>query len=107
MLLTGVSCVKEENQPVSPMTGNDDVPSFVAFGSQVDTKVSLMENGTSVNWNVGDLVAVLTEVVIFISSLLKVTEQTPSSAISLKASRSVCSTSQQISTLWLTLGQIT
>ncbi len=58
VLLSGVSCVKEENQPTPPMTGTDDVPSFVAHGSQVESKVSLMENGTSVNWNVGDLVAV-------------------------------------------------
>ena len=58
VLLSGVSCVKEENQPTPPMTGTDDVPSFVALGSQVESKVSLMENGTSVNWAVGDLVAV-------------------------------------------------
>ena len=58
VLLSGVSCTKEETQPIPPMTGNDDVPSFVALGSQVESKVSLMENGTSVNWAVGDLVAV-------------------------------------------------
>ena len=58
VLLSGVSCVKEENQPTPPMTGTDDVPSFMALGSQVESKVSLMENGTSVNWAVGDLVAV-------------------------------------------------
>ena len=57
MLLSGVSCVKEESQTVSPMTGTDQ-PYFMALGSQVGTKVSLMENGTSVNWTVGDLVAV-------------------------------------------------
>lgn len=43
---------------IPPVTGNDDVPSFMALGSQVKSKVSLMENGTSVNWAVGDLVAV-------------------------------------------------
>ena len=58
VLLSGVSCVKEESQPVSPVTGNNDVPYFTAFGSTVESKVSLMENGTSVNWAVGDLVAV-------------------------------------------------
>lgn len=58
VLLSGVSCVKEENQPTPPMTETDEVPSFVALGSQVESKVSLMENGTSVNWAVGDLVAV-------------------------------------------------
>ena len=40
------------------MTGNTEVPSFKALGSEVESKVSLMENGTSVNWIVGDLVAV-------------------------------------------------
>ena len=40
------------------MTDNADVPSFKALGSHVESKVSLMENGTSVNWTVGDLVAV-------------------------------------------------
>ena len=58
VLLSGVSCVKEENQPVSPVAGNNDVPYFTALGSPVESKVSLMENGTSVNWAVGDLVAV-------------------------------------------------
>ena len=58
VLLLGVSCVKEENQPVSPVAGNNDVPYFTALGSPVESKVSLMENGTSVNWTVGDLVAV-------------------------------------------------
>ena len=58
VLLSGVSCAKEENQIIPPVTGNDDVPSFMALGSQVESKVSLMENGTSVNWAVGDLVAV-------------------------------------------------
>ena len=58
VLLSGVSCAKEENQMIPPVTGNDDVPSFMALGSQVKSKVSLMENGTSVNWAVGDLVAV-------------------------------------------------
>ena len=58
VLLSGVSCAKEENQMIPPVTGNDDVPSFMALGSQVESKVSLMENGTSVNWAVGDLVAV-------------------------------------------------
>lgn len=58
VLLSGVSCAKEENQMIPPVTGNDDVPSFMAIGSQVESKVSLMENGTSVNWAVGDLVAV-------------------------------------------------
>lgn len=58
VLLSGVSCVKEESQLVSPVTGNNDVPYFTAFGSTVESKVSLMENGTSVNWAVGDLVAV-------------------------------------------------
>lgn len=43
---------------IPPVTGNDDVPSFMALGSQVESKVSLMENCTSVNWTVGDLVAV-------------------------------------------------
>lgn len=43
---------------IPPVTGNDDVPSFMALGSHVESKVSLMENGTSVNWAVGDLVAV-------------------------------------------------
>ena len=63
MLLMGVSCVKEEQETViPPVTENSDVPSFVALGSQVGgsaaSKVSLMENGTSVNWAIGDLVAV-------------------------------------------------
>ena len=58
VLLSGVSFAKEENQIIPPVTGNDDVPSFMALGSQVESKVSLMENGTSVNWAVGDLVAV-------------------------------------------------
>ena len=42
----------------SPVADHSDVPSFKALGSQVESKVSLMENGTSVNWTVGDLVAV-------------------------------------------------
>jgi len=58
VLLLGVSCVKEEQGTISPVTDNTDVPSFKALGSQVESKVSLMENGTSVNWTVGDLVAV-------------------------------------------------
>ena len=58
VLLLGVSCVKEELGTNSPVADNSDVPSFKALGSQVETKVSLMENGTSVNWTVGDLVAV-------------------------------------------------
>ena len=58
ILLSGVSCVKEEQGTVSSVTDNADVPSFKALGSQVESKVSLMENGTSVNWTVGDLVAV-------------------------------------------------
>ncbi len=58
VLLLGVSCVKEEQGTIFPVTDNTDVPSFKALGSQVESKVSLMENGTSVNWTVGDLVAV-------------------------------------------------
>lgn len=58
VLLLGVACVKEENQPVPPMTGDNDLPSFMASGGQIESKVSLLENGTSVRWSVGDLVAV-------------------------------------------------
>ena len=63
MLLMGVSCVKEEQETIiPPVTENSDVPSFVALGSQVggsaESKVSLVENSTSVNWAIGDLVAV-------------------------------------------------
>ena len=58
MLLLGVSCTKEEHTTTLPMTENTDVPSFQALGSPVESKVALMENGTSVNWTVGDLVAV-------------------------------------------------
>ena len=58
MLLLGVSCTKEEHTTTLPVTENTDVPSFQALGSPVESKVALMENGTSVNWTVGDLVAV-------------------------------------------------
>ena len=58
ILLSGVSCVKEEMGTDSPVADHSDVPSFKALGSPVESKVSLMENGTSVNWTVGDLVAV-------------------------------------------------
>ena len=58
ILLSGVSCVKEAMGTDSPVADHSDVPSFKALGSPVESKVSLMENGTSVNWTVGDLVAV-------------------------------------------------
>ena len=58
ILLVGASCAKEENIQNPPMTDNDDLPSFVALGSEIESKVALKENGTSVRWTVGDLVAV-------------------------------------------------
>ena len=58
MVLIGTSCVKEESQPTYPTAGNNDLPYFTAFGSQIESKVSLKENGTSVRWTTGDLVAV-------------------------------------------------
>lgn len=62
MLLVGVSCVKEEQEITPPVMDNTDVPSFVALGSQVDgsavSKVSLKDSTTSIQWAVGDLVAV-------------------------------------------------
>ena len=97
MLLMGVSCVKEEQETIiPPVTENSDVPSFVALGSQVGgsaaSKVSLMENGTSVNWQS------LTEARTYISSLLKETAPAPSSATSLRARKNACSTNRPRST---------
>ena len=47
-----------EQDIVTPVKDNTSLPSFKALGSQVESKVSLMENGTSVKWTLGDLVAV-------------------------------------------------
>lgn len=57
MLLMGASCMTIEQEIAAPVTDNTSVPSFKAIGSQVESKVSLKEDN-SVNWTVGDLVAV-------------------------------------------------
>lgn len=58
MLLAGASCMKAEQEISAPVTDDTSVLSFKALGSQVESKVSLKENGTSVNWTAGDQVAV-------------------------------------------------
>ena len=58
MLLVGASCMKAEQEISAPVTDDTSVLSFKALGSQVESKVSLKENGTSVNWIAGDQVAV-------------------------------------------------
>ena len=50
--------MKAEQEIVDPAADDTDALSFKALGSQVESKVSLMENGTSVHWTEGDLVAV-------------------------------------------------
>ena len=50
--------MKAEQEIAAPVTDDTSVLSFMALGSQVESKVSLKENGTSVNWTAGDQVAV-------------------------------------------------